>query len=167
LSTSDGDLFESTDDVATPDLASTWTAAGSAIGTPTIIASPATAAQVIAEINAGSFGVTASNATSSDGTGAIAAVTAVSLSVGLTPEWVGPQVDFQGDAYEAADSILGMLVRVASGACAVVTAANDTALEAGGFVFISGSDLQASPGTISLTASADDTVVEVAVLASS
>ena len=62
--------WSSTDEVATPDLVTTWTPTGDATGTPTVTAHPATAAQVIAAINAEEIeGVTAANAPGNDGSG--------------------------------------------------------------------------------------------------
>jgi hypothetical protein len=62
--------WSSTDEVATPDLVTTWTPEAPATGTPTVTAHPATAAQVIAAINAEEIeGVTAANAPGNDGSG--------------------------------------------------------------------------------------------------
>jgi hypothetical protein len=71
--------FTSLEDVATPDLVTTWTPQATATGTPTVTAHPATAAQTIAAINAEEIeGVTASNAPGDDGSGFIG-------NVGSTP----------------------------------------------------------------------------------
>jgi hypothetical protein len=70
-------VFESSEDVESPDLVTTWTPESPATGTPTVTARAATAAQTIAAINAASALYTAANGPGSNGTGAIAAATAV------------------------------------------------------------------------------------------
>jgi len=67
-------FFTSSEDVATPDLVTTWTPETGAVSVTSITPLAASAAQVIAAINAESIGSTASNAPGSDGTGAIAAL---------------------------------------------------------------------------------------------
>lgn len=68
----------------TPDLATGWANRNASTGTPVVTASPATAAQVIAAINAAlDLPITAANAAANDGTGSIAAVAATSLTGGV------------------------------------------------------------------------------------
>lgn len=76
-----GNRWESTDPVATPDLVTSWTAVGSATGTPTVTASAATAAQVITAGNA-ALEETFENGSGSDGSGAVAAVSLHEFSGG-------------------------------------------------------------------------------------
>lgn len=76
-----GNYWESSEDVATPDLVTSWTAIGSATGTPTVTASAATAAQVIAAGNA-ALEETFENGSGSDGSGAVAAVSLHEFSGG-------------------------------------------------------------------------------------
>ncbi len=76
-----GNRWESTDNVATPDLVTSWTAVGSATGTPTVTASAATAAQVITAGNA-ALEETFENGGGSDGTGVVAAVSLHEFSGG-------------------------------------------------------------------------------------
>jgi hypothetical protein len=90
--------WSSADEVATPDLVTTWTPVAPATGTPTVTAAPATAAQLIAAINAEEIeGVTAANAPGSDGTGTVAATTAnFDPAVTATPGALGDML-FDGD----------------------------------------------------------------------
>jgi len=72
-----GGLWESSENVATPDLVVTWTNVGSATGTPVVTAATALASEVITAMNAnGAVAalMTASNASGSTGAGEIAAV---------------------------------------------------------------------------------------------
>lgn len=93
-----GTAWESTEDVATPDLVTSWTATGSATGTPTLTASPPTAAQAIAAGNA-ALEETFANAPGSDGTGTLAAVASTPFQGGRTtilPDW-GTSYDLPAD----------------------------------------------------------------------
>jgi hypothetical protein len=77
-----GIFWTSPEDVATPDLVETWTPESPATGTPTVTAHPATAAQVIAAINAAEIeGLTAANAPGSDGSGFVAGTATVSFTI--------------------------------------------------------------------------------------
>jgi hypothetical protein len=79
-----GNRWESSQDVATPDLVTSWTAVGSATGTPTVTAAAATATQAIAAGNA-ALDETFENGAGSDGSGAIAAVAATAFTGGAGP----------------------------------------------------------------------------------
>jgi hypothetical protein len=95
---SPGTSWESTEDRATPDLVTSWTATGSATGTPTLVASPPTAAQAIAAANA-ALEETFANAPGSDGTGTLAAVPSTPFQGGRTtllPDW-GTAYDLPAD----------------------------------------------------------------------
>lgn len=74
----------SSDDVATPDLVTTWTPLDAETGAPVITAAPATAAQAIAAGNA-ALDETFENGAGSDGSGAIAAVAATAFTGGAGP----------------------------------------------------------------------------------
>jgi hypothetical protein len=75
--------FYSTQDVATPDLVTSWTPNGSATGTPVVTAAVASAAQVISAVN-GSVAASALVTASASGasTGAVAAVAETNLTGG-------------------------------------------------------------------------------------
>jgi hypothetical protein len=75
--------YLSSDEVATPDLVTTWAAQSPATGTPTVTAAIATAAQVITAVNAASLGVTLTNTGASNGTVAVAASTLALFSGGV------------------------------------------------------------------------------------
>ncbi len=76
-------VFISSEDVATPDLVTSWTVQpsfGGAGSVSSITPNPATAAQVITAINAANItGLTASNAPGSDGTGFVAGTATVNF----------------------------------------------------------------------------------------
>lgn len=77
----------STEDVATPDLVTTWTPSGANTGTPTVTAGISSAAQVIAAVNA-NVSASALVTASAVGTvtGAVAAVAAANLSGATDPD---------------------------------------------------------------------------------
>lgn len=75
--------FESTENVATPDLVTTWTPVGAATGTPTVTPGISSAAQVVAAVNASASALVTATAVGTV-TGAVAAVAAANLTGGTT-----------------------------------------------------------------------------------
>jgi hypothetical protein len=78
------DRFESSEDVSTPDLVTTWTPVSPATGTPTVTAAPATAAQAIA-VDQSALSVNLTLPDGSDGSAPLAAVTDQPLTGGADP----------------------------------------------------------------------------------
>jgi hypothetical protein len=162
---SGGGVWRSDEDVATPDLVTTWTPISPTTGTPTVTAHPATAAQVIAAITAAEIeGLTASNAPGSDGTGFVAAATA-DFEIQITPGWLPPQVDFQGIPYATNAEILAIQVSCTSGELTMEIDGETTNIEAGGKVQIANpSGIYSTADDLKLTASADNTTADVAII---
>ena len=81
-----GALWFSTDNVATPDLVTTWSADSPATGTPVVAAAVSNSAQAKAAIEAAATAdalITVAHAPGNDGTGALAAMTATHLAIDL------------------------------------------------------------------------------------
>jgi hypothetical protein len=104
--------WESEDDVATPDLVTTWTPPpNGSTGTPTVTALAGDAARAIDALNT-LDGITAANAPDNDGSGTIAE-TSVSLPHGFIRG--GDQTDWEGDPLGTLDKITGFFLRIVSG----------------------------------------------------
>jgi|GEM_PF-6659645 len=85
LMSPDLSFWHSSDNVATPDLVTTWVPQGSATGTPVVTAGVSRAEQVITEVNASSAAAALVTASASGTvTGSVAAVSATNLSGGAS-----------------------------------------------------------------------------------
>jgi hypothetical protein len=163
-------LFESTEDVATPDIVTTWTPISPATGTPTITPLAASAAQVIAAINSEAItGLTASNATGSDGSGTVANVDIVEFTlVPSTSEWVEPTTDFQGEAMQESDTIYAIVVHATNGAATIEIDGTETPIDGGGKIQLANPNgIFATTDTLTITATSNETSIDVAIIAKS
>jgi hypothetical protein len=136
----------------------------------TVVAAPATASQAITAINAASIDVTAANATGNDGTGAITAVASVDFAGGGEIEngWIGADLDFQGEAFENPDKIIGAYLHCVSGECHLEIDGAEIDLSAGERVqFANPSGIFSTLDAIQLTGVAPQSQIDVVILASS
>lgn len=160
-------LFKSLENAASPDLVTTWVPEGSATGTPVVTAATATASQAIA-LDQSALSVTIANAAGSDGTGALATAAQASLTGGITRQWDGASVDYQGDAFTAPSEILGILINCKSGEATILIDAMSIVVSAGEKLQIGNpAGIFDTTETLTITSSDDDTEIEVAVIAKS
>jgi hypothetical protein len=165
-----GGDFTSSEDVATPDLVTTWTASDGAVSVTSITPLAASAAQVITAINAESItGLTASNATGSDGSGTVANVDMVEFTlVPSTSEWVEPTTDFQGEAMQESDTIYAIVVHATNGAATLEIDGTETPIDAGGKIQLANPNgIFATTDTLTITATSNETSIDVAIIAKS
>jgi hypothetical protein len=168
--TEDNARFTSSEDVATPDLVTTWTPVSSATGTPTVTAHPATAAQVIAAINAEEIeGITAENAPGNDGSGFIAGVEMTLFDYQeIGASWSQPTTDFEGSEYPLTDKITAVSVACTTGGVSVEIGGIATTLTAGGKFQIANNDgCAGTDQTLEITSIEPSSTVDVAVIAKS
>jgi len=157
--------WQSTQNVVSPDLVTTWTAVSPATGTPTVTPLAASAASAITALNLVS-GITAANTTGNDGTGTIAA-TSGSFTPGAESEWIEPQVDFQGYPYEPPSTILAILIHCVSGGCTIDIDDVSKPITAGEKIqFANQSGIFSTIDSIQLTNTTGATQVDVTVIAS-
>ena len=168
--TATGASFSASEDVATPDLVTTWTPNEGAVSVTSITPLAASAAQVITAINAEAItGLTASNATGSDGSGTVANVDMVEFTlVPSTSEWVEPTTDFQGEAMQESDTIYAIVVHATNGAATLEIDGTETPIDAGGKIQLANPNgIFATTDTLTITSTSNETSIDVAIIAKS
>lgn len=158
-----GGAWTSTDAVATPDLVTTWTGVGGANGTPVVSAAISSAAQAItAGVADAATAFLAVPSASGTVTGAVAAVTATNLTNGTGTIISGNSgYDFEGVAIPSITTLLAINIEVISGTATVTNGTNIFPIPALIYGSTTGTLLTAD---LVVTATADDTVVNITVL---
>jgi hypothetical protein len=156
-------IWTSTDPVATPDLVTTWTPDSTENGTITITPGVSSAAQVItAGVADAATALLAVPSASGTVTGAVAAVTATNLSGGTGTIISGNSgYDFEGVAIPSITTLLAINIEVVSGSATIASGSNVFPIPALIYGSTTGTLLTTD---LVVTATADDTVVNITVL---
>lgn len=160
-------FWESLDQVATPDLCTTWTAVPPATGTPTVTKGTSDANQVAAAVNAAASAFALVTA-SAGGTGLSAVVTAPAANLAGgdgTQISGGSGNDWEGVDVPDLSTIHGLLINVTTGSATASNGTHTFPLPAQ-FWNTVGFTGDLITATLTITATADNTVVNVAVLGS-
>jgi hypothetical protein len=157
-----GASWSSGDSYNYPDSAE-YTPSGDATGTPIVTAGISSAAHAIAAVNAATDIVTA--AANGTVTGAVAAYAETFLAGGLTSLAGGDGNDFQGHALPTLTTLYGLQINVPSGSAHASNGTQSFPLPAQ-FFFTAGHTDELLDDDLVITATADNTCVEVIVMGS-
>lgn len=158
-------FYDSNDGTSFPDLINNWVAQSTATGTPVITALPATSANVAAAINAEEItGVSAS--VIGDPDAPIQAKTTTAFESEGERGWQRSTLDFQGEEYATAATVLGFYARAVSGAATIEIDGNEYSLTENARTQTASPDGILDPSdTVEITATQPGTAIEVVVIA--